>query len=83
MKRERKGLQAYRELYGAVCELSESLFDQAVALYRDERRAAAVASVELIRALEHKDPATSPSGLMRRLSGVRWGTTRRRATTVG
>ncbi len=80
MNRQRAGLQAYRELYGAVCELSESLFDQAVAMCRDERQAAALASCNLVRALQQGRRA-SGSGLMRRLSEVRWSGARQRATS--
>jgi hypothetical protein len=68
--REQQRLRAYRELYGAICELSESLFDQASEVTRDEREAALLASCSLVRTLQHQPGEGSRDGLLERIGEV-------------
>lgn len=68
--RDQARLRAYRELYGAICELSESLFDQAAEACDDEVEAARLASCSLVRTLQTQRGEAAHEGLLGRIGGV-------------
>jgi hypothetical protein len=71
-------LQAYRDLYVALCTLSDTLYQEALTVSANERDAAFVASCALIAKLEQEQSPASPSGLLGRIDAVKWGPAARR-----
>jgi len=67
MRRSDAQLRAYRALVGALCELSEGLYDRAYRDLRNERRAAFAASCSLIQALGRTRTTDRRSDLLGRI----------------
>ncbi len=72
MKRDaaRIRIQAFRELYQAVGDLSVSFFDDAVKAFKNERLAAFFASASLVRALSAERERSNSRHLLARIDGV-------------
>ena len=79
----RARLQAYRELYTAVCSLSETLFDDALAVADDEKEAAFAASCALVAKLAGgRRSRASRRGILNRIDALAFGMPKRHARRV-
>lgn len=77
-------LEAYRQLYSAICSLADSLYEQALAVAANDRDAAFAASCALVARLEGEGSTAARSGLLGRLEALPRTTARtaRRARPV-
>ncbi|MBI5542316.1 MAG: hypothetical protein HY901_00380 [Deltaproteobacteria bacterium] len=66
-------LQAYRELYSALCGLADTLYEEALAVAANDRDAAFAASCALVRRLQAEQAPTAGGGLLGRLDALSWG----------
>ena len=66
----RMHLAAYRQLYAAVCSLSNSLYEEALAVSTDDRDAAFAASCALVAHLEHERSPATHRGLLGRIDAL-------------
>lgn len=69
-RHQQKRLAAYRELYTAVCSLSDSLFEEALTLCEDDRDAAFAASCALVAKLEHSRARSHRRHLLGRIDDM-------------
>ena len=79
----RARLQAYRELYTAVCSLSDTLYEDALAVTEDEKEAAFAASCALVAKLTGgRRSRASRHGILNRIDALAFGMPRRHARRV-
>jgi len=72
-------LEAYRQLYSAVCSLGDALYEEALAVSEDERDAAFAASCALVSRLERERSPQARRGLLGRIDALPRASARRRS----
>ncbi|HEY3452270.1 MAG TPA: hypothetical protein VGK67_38350 [Myxococcales bacterium] len=68
--RRRVRLAAYRQLYSAVCSLSDSLYEEALAVSENDRDAAFAASCALVSRLARERTPAAQHGLLGRIEAL-------------
>jgi len=78
-RRKRMRLAAYRQLYSALCSLSDTLYEEALAVSENDRDAAFAASCALGSRLSSERTPTAQHGLLGRLEALPRSCARRQA----
>ncbi|MGC4122446.1 MAG: hypothetical protein QM765_49285 [Myxococcales bacterium] len=69
-QRQHLRLAAYRQLYAAICSLSDTLYEEALAVCENDRDAAFAASCALVSRLSREGTPAAQHGLLGRLEAL-------------